>query len=193
MHKRRQNLMSPVDTARRAPWDRGGSQSAVWWDHFGIKRWATRPRVQQRIPHLIPVWGTLIATGQLLGSIWSKLKAASHTKTHTCTNDWKCFQFNLDRNTTYNLNLCSNPHLKTHKTTPQALVSLWMSKAKSSHKAGLHGLKLHKSSSSNVTSCLTALFHAWWNVKRTVSKAFHIKCLLKCLSVILQCWHISAF
>lgn len=63
---------------------------------------------------------------------------------------------------------------------------------KSSGKAGLYGPKLHKSSSSNVTSCLTALFHAWWNAKRTVSKALHIKCLLKCLSVILHRWHISA-
>lgn len=197
-HKRRREYLIdvPPDTTRSAPSEGRGGRSAVWLDHHHeIKRWATGPRVWQSILHLIPVWGTLIATGQLLGSIWWQLKSNPpplyHTHIHSHTRRTKIKTFLIT------LRWTKIPHSqqKTHNPAPGHGFSLdeFLKKMyKSSHKAGLYGPKLHKSSSSNVTSCLTAPFHAWWNAKRSVSKALRIKCLLKCLPVILHRWQISA-
>lgn len=101
-------------------------------DDCGMKRWAMRARVQPRILHLIPVWGTLIAPGQLPGSIWSKLKSKTPCLTHKYTHMHKLLKMfpiylrhQVDRKTTHHLKQCSSPRLKPTQPRPSLGFSVY--------------------------------------------------------------------
>lgn len=188
-HRRtKEEVQSLLMVAMTQPWVL--HQAVVRAQSEGIKRWATGPGLRQGI------WSQFGVPSQPRDNCWGPSGGSLNQPPppHAQMTDYKYFQFNLVVRWTKILPASGNSVQTQAGSRPRFLCGhIHQKMYKSSHKVGLYGLKLHKSSSLNVTSCLTALFHAWWNAKRSVSKALHIKCLLKCLSVILHRWHILAF